>query len=235
MSRDFSFKQFSVRQQRAAFKVGTDSVVLGAWAHIAPARHILDLGTGTGLLALQCAQRNPQALIHAIDKDGDSAQEAAHNFAVSPWPHRLRAECLPMENLPAEARYDYIISNPPYFLQALLPADVRKADARHAHGDWFILLAGQVNRCSVPEGVFGCVVPTEAFESLNGAFTGYHWHLRRVQRLLPYPGGQKIRLLAEWHRADLPTLHLPDLYVRDAQGQYDDAYKGLTADFYLKF
>lgn len=235
MSRDFSFKQFTVKQTRAAFKVGTDSVALGAWADVDHARHILDVGTGTGLLALQCAQRRPQAHIHAIDKDEASAQEAVQNFAASPWAERLHAEHLALENLAPEARYDYIICNPPYFLQALLPPDGRKADARHVPHGWFSVLARQAEIIALPEGIFGCVLPQDGFDTLHRAFTGQRWHLRRTRRLLPYPGGEKVRVLAEWHRLSVPAIHLPDLCVRHAQGNYDEAYRSLTAPFYLAF
>lgn len=235
MSRDFSFKQFSVRQIQAAFKVGTDSVVLGAWADMETARHILDLGTGTGLLALQCAQRNADAHIVAIDKDEASALEAADNFIHSPWSGRLNAKWQAMEDLPSQPTYDYIICNPPYFLQALLPTDLRKADARHAQGNWFSVLAQQVEQSSLPHGIFGCIVPPDGFEALHHAFTEQNWHLRRTQRLLPYPGGEKTRLLAEWHRLSQPTVRLPDFCVRNAQGEYDEAYCTLTSPFYLRF
>lgn len=234
MSRDFSFKQFTVKQTQSAFKVGTDSVVLGAWADVEHARHILDIGTGTGLLALQCAQRVSQAHICAIDKDGAAVREAAGNFAASPWAERLHAEHLALEDLEPVTRYDYLICNPPYFLQALLPPDDRKADARHVPQGWFTVLARQAEAVSLPGGIFGCVLPQEGFDALHQAFTAQHWHLRRIRRLLPCPDGKKVRVLAEWHRLPIPTLHLPDLCVRNAQGDYDEAYRALTAAFYLK-
>lgn len=233
MSRPFSFKQFSVTQQQSAFKVGTDSVVLGAWARIDRAAHILDIGTGTGLLALMCAQRNAHASVTAIEKDGASATEAGNNFAASPWAERLQAVHIPLADYLPAREFDYIICNPPYFLQALRPADARKADARHADGRWFTALARKADAMAAEQARFGCILPVKEYEYLGQEWAKLGWHGARVQRLLPYPGGEKVRILAEWTRQETIPEIRPDLYVRNAGRGYDDAYTELTRDFYL--
>lgn len=236
VSRAFTFKQFSVAQDRAAFKVGTDSVILGAWAETQNAGHLLDIGTGTGLLALMCAQRNPHASVTAIDKDPESAAQAIQNFAASPWAHRLTAVENDLADYETHTLFDYIICNPPYFLQALLPPDGRKANARHAHGEWFALLARKVNALANPTATFGCVLPTREFDHLQKELAPLHWHVARQQTVLPYPDGEKTRMLAEWKKdyTSAPA-ELPPLYVRDENREYSEAYKRLTAAFYLGF
>ena len=111
----FRFKQFEVVNDRTAMKVGTDGVLLGAWCPVAEARRVLDVGTGCGVIALMVAQRNRQALIEGIDIDQDSIAEARLNFANSPWNNRLTAIEGDFNDMDGDARYDLIVSNPPYF------------------------------------------------------------------------------------------------------------------------
>lgn len=235
MSREFTFKHFCIRQEKAAFKVGTDSVVLGAWAGLDDARRILDIGTGTGLLALMAAQRNPLAQILALEKDAASAEDAAGNFSASPWADRLRVLPVPLEDFSAAEPFDYLVCNPPYFLQALPSPDARKTDARHAAEGWFALLAQKVEALSAPEARFGCILPENEFDILRRELAEQNRFPLRMQRLLPAPGGKKIRVLAEWTRGAGTSEILPDLYVRDGHGAYDIAYRTLTHDFYLAF
>lgn len=235
MSRSFTFKKFTVSQENAAFKVGTDSVVLGAWTNINPANNILDIGTGTGLLALMCAQRNTTANIIAIEKDEASYTDASDNFLQSTWADRISAFHTSLDNFSSNTAFDYIICNPPYFLEALLPVDERKADARHAGENWFSSLAQKANILSSNQGVFGCVLPQKEFDYLHAEFSKINWQLIRTQKLLPYPGGDKIRVLAEWRKQAQETQILPDICVRNESREFSDEYKSLTKDFYLKF
>lgn len=233
MSRDFSFKQFTISQKHAAFKVGTDSVVLGAWVNVSHAKQILDIGTGTGLLALMCAQRNPTANLTAIEKDEASCNEAIHNFSNSPWCDRLSAKHTDIENYYSSISFDYIICNPPYFLNALLPDASRKADARHASYGFFDVLVKKVDELMAVDGIFGCILPYEEFEYLSSAFYKRNWNLTRTQKLWPYPGGNKLRVLAEWKKDAWVNRNFPDIYVRDSQREFSNEYKRLTQDFYL--
>ena len=217
--------------------MGTDSVVLGAWAQIRQAKTILDIGTGTGLLALMCAQRNPTATVIAIEKDEASFQDAQLNFMQSPWHENLQALHSSLEEYKTNAKFDYIICNPPYFLNALLSPDERKSEARHADEGWFSLLAGRINLLSAQGGVFGCVLPNKEYDVLNRQLQNVGWRIARIQKLLPYPGGDKTRVLAEWKRADdsYVTEILPDIHVRNDERDFSQDYVSLTQDFYLKF
>src|SRR5690606_18064671 len=117
---------------RCAMKVGTDGVLLGAWARHPGAAHILDIGTGTGLLALIAAQRNPAALIDAVEVDAGAAQQARENVAASPWPERIRVYHADVRNWAApEEGYDLILCNPPFYTGHRPSRDARTATAKH--------------------------------------------------------------------------------------------------------
>lgn len=130
----FRFKQFKVKNVAAAMKLGTDSVLLGAWAPVDSGdRRILDVGTGTGVVALMIAQRLPSldgVRIDAIDIDLPSVEEAAHNFEISPWSSALRAIHTPLQGHTAH-KYDLIVSNPPYFIDSLKAPSARRSNTRH--------------------------------------------------------------------------------------------------------
>ena len=112
----FRFKQFAVRQDRCPMKVGTDGVLLGAWAEVRPGdRRMLDVGTGTGLIALMLAQRSA-AWITAVDIDVECATQAAENFAASPWADRLDAVSVAVQRYDPVEKFDLIVSNPPYYV-----------------------------------------------------------------------------------------------------------------------
>jgi len=124
----FRFKQFSIKNDASAMKVGTDGVLLGAWARTVSGR-VLDVGTGTGLIALMIAQREPSAFITAIDIDAPSVEEASYNFFASPWSERLSSSLCDFRTM--EGCFDQIISNPPFFIDSLKSSDSRRSDARH--------------------------------------------------------------------------------------------------------
>ena len=112
----FQFKQFTIHHDRCAMKVGTDGVLLGAWAPLIQPRHILDIGTGSGLIALMLAQRYPQAQVTGIDIDTASIEQAAANVAASPFAERVSVKCQALQALQdATASFDAIACNPPFF------------------------------------------------------------------------------------------------------------------------
>ena len=140
----FRFKQFAVRQDRCPMKVGTDGVLLGAWAEVRPGdRRMLDVGTGTGLIALMLAQRSA-AWITAVDIDVECATQAAENFAASPWADRLDAVSVAVQRYDPVEKFDLIVSNPPYYVDSLLSPDEGRNTARHAAGLPFGELAAAV-------------------------------------------------------------------------------------------
>ncbi|SDX46412.1 tRNA1(Val) (adenine(37)-N6)-methyltransferase [Hymenobacter psychrophilus] len=159
----FQFKQFRIEQGACAMKVCTDACVLGAVAAVTGAARILDIGTGTGLLALMAAQRNPTATIEAVELDAAAATQAAANFGASPWAARLRLHALPLAQLAAAhpQPFDHIICNPPFFRHALRSPDARRTSARHAADDTlsFAELARFATNFLTPAGRLSVLLP----------------------------------------------------------------------------
>ena len=159
----FRFKQFAVRQDRCPMKVGTDGVLLGAWAPVLPSdRRVLDIGTGTGLIALMMAQRMPQARIAGVDIDDVS--QARENADASPWGARLEFHRCPVQEFAAGGAFDLIVSNPPYFVGSLTCPDAGRTAARHAVHLPFEALRDAVLRLLAPGGRFALILPSSETE-----------------------------------------------------------------------
>lgn len=170
----FRFKQFTVYHDRCAMKVGTDGCLLGAWTPLpspttSPIR-VLDVGTGSGLIALMLAQRLPDAIIDAIDIDPGAIEQATYNFSLSPWANRLHAHLCPLQEwqsslTPTSQRnglYDLIVSNPPYFANSLPNPDLQRNTARHtdtlSYNELFFCCA----KLLTPTGIFSTILPSSA-------------------------------------------------------------------------
>ena len=163
----FQFRQFFVGQQHCAMKVGTDGVLLGAWA--TGGHHILDIGTGTGVVALMMAQRFPSADIDAIEVDHDAAEQATDNVRQSPFASRVTVTHTALQNFHPSAPYDSIVCNPPYFLNSLKAPEASRSLARHAGDDSLtfrdIFVFAKAN--TTDTGVVNVVVPTLSQEALE--------------------------------------------------------------------
>ena len=114
----FQFKQFTIRQEKCAMKVGTDGVLLGAWADVTQARRLLDIGTGTGLIAIMAAQRNPELIIDAIEIDPAAFEQARENANNTPWRERIHIFQGKVQTFAPAYKYDTIVCNPPFFINS---------------------------------------------------------------------------------------------------------------------
>ncbi|MFK7948230.1 MAG: tRNA1(Val) (adenine(37)-N6)-methyltransferase [Saprospiraceae bacterium] len=157
----FRFKQFEIHQQQSAMKVGTDGVLLGAWADVNDAKRILDIGTGTGLIALMMAQRNAEALIDAVEIDNNAYEEAKHNFEISKWSNRLNIFHNSIQDFSKNTanKYDFIISNPPYFINSTKSDKAQKNQVRHTDSLSFNELLNAVKQLLTNDGKFCLVLP----------------------------------------------------------------------------
>ena len=229
----FRFKQFTVCDERSAMKIGTDGVLLGAWADCSGATRILDIGTGTGVIALQMAQRNNQAQIHAVEIDETAAKRARANFDLSPWAERLTVEQTAVQEFAPTEKFDLIVSNPPYFVDSLLPPDAKRSTARHTHDLTFEELDNAVCRLLSESGKFALILPIAEFEKYL-AIT--QLHLVRRCDVYPVVGGQVKRVMAEFAFEKGDDVVVENLAIeRGRRGDYTEQYMALTKDFYLKF
>lgn len=212
-------------------KVGTDGVLLGAWTNIDPDSHrILDIGTGTGLIALMLAQRNSTAHVTAIDIDLQCAAQAAENFAASPWDNRLQSICTPVQRYDPGWRFDLIVSNPPYFTEFLKSPDPGKNTARHTVCLTFADLTATVQRLLHPAGRFALVLPPAEMQRFQSAALGRLFPIRLTE-VYSASGKPAKRMLAEFSPS--PTRSpAPDRLTID---EHDERYRRLVEDFYLKF
>lgn len=226
----FRFKQFEVDDGGCAMKVGTDSVLLGSWCECDNMHNVLDLGAGSGLLALMIAQRAPAANIKAVEIDPAACAAAAANFAASPWADRLTAVCADALTGLSGERPDLIICNPPFFIGGMQSPDSRRALARHSGGlspESAIDLAARILS---PTGSLAMVTPAEYADSLL-----FHAEIQRLNLWrrcdVTTSGTKPSRLLWQWGRMGRPV-EMSALSVRHA-GVLTPEYTSLTSAFYL--
>jgi tRNA1Val (adenine37-N6)-methyltransferase len=230
---NFRFKQFAVEQDDVAMKVGTDGVLLGAWAECEGAKRILDIGTGTGVIALQMAQRNHEAQIQAVEIDETAARRARANFDNSPWAERLEVEQTAVQEFTPTEKFDLIVSNPPYFVDSLLPPDAKRSTARHTHDLSFEELDKAVTRLLADNGKFALILPITEFEKY---LTLTQLYLVRRCDVHPIEGGAVKRVMAEFAKQPTTETKYESIAIeRGQRGDYTDEYRTLTKDFYLKF
>lgn len=231
----FRFKQFAIRQENVAMKVGTDGVLLGAWTNLESASRILDVGTGTGLIAIMMAQRS-KAAIDAVEIDEASCTQARENVERCPWSDRISIYHQTFQSFAhgQENLYDLIVSNPPYFIKSLKSPDLARAAARHTDELPQDELIDGVTKLLHESGRFSAIFPYVegnifvAKAAANGLFC-----CRRVNVVGKQGAGVK-RLLLEFSKEKLP-LDESDLTIRDTDDAFTIDYQLLTKDFYLAF
>ena len=232
----FTFKQFHISHERCAMKVGTDGTLLGAWAEVpSQAQRILDIGTGSGLIAIMIAQRHPFAQITAIDIDNDCILQARENIDACPWNSRIYLHHTSLQDFHPEKKFDIIISNPPYFVDSLLSPDDKRSTARHTSTLSFEELTEGVVRLLASEGKFSLILPPAESRLFLSAARG-KLYLTRQTELWSTPQSGVRRILMELQAS--PPEILPNterLYIEDEEKNFSEEYRALTKDFYLKF
>lgn len=233
----FTFKQFHIDHSRCAMKVGTDGTLLGAWASLPDGEGaILDIGTGTGLIAIMAAQRAPEAHITAIDIDTDCVEQARDNVSATPWSDRIEVVGSPLQEFSPSHTFDSIISNPPYFIDSLLSPDAARTTARHTTTLSFEDLVGGVLRLLAEDGTFSLILPPTEYSRFLSEARGKLFEKRRCEVWSTPESGVK-RIIAELTKTPPQDLPLVSRLIIEDKGPmgYSDEYKTLTRDFYLKF
>ena len=257
----FQFKHFRIEQERSALKVGTDGVLLGAWCMVPGAEsmghsadsmghgawgmehgawgmeqeafHILDIGTGTGLIALMLTQRS-DAIVHAVEINQEACLDAQINFQNSPWKERLKLYpgdfgifCLSCAD-----RYDLVVSNPPFFKGSLKPANVASSLARHDVSLSFTQLIAGARKILKPTGRLAVIIPMEAFDDFRETARLNGFYLSRKTVVIPKKGKTPKRVLLEFSVFSVYPV-TDELVILEGDNIYSAEFKVLTKEFYL--
>jgi len=223
-------------------KVGTDGVLLGAWTDVSCIKRVLDIGTGTGLIALMLAQRS-EALIDAIEPETDSCRQAGENIRNSPWHKRIRLynerlQEFPSGSLPGKnigVKYDCIVSNPPYFVDSKINPDAKKTMSRHAVYFTREELMNGIHRLLDKKGRFSIILPaTEACVFQDRAAAGNLFCTRKLH-VKPLPGKEVKRVLMQFEWKDKPVEERTIVIETSGRHVYSDEYRELTREFYMGF
>lgn len=232
MSNDiFRFKQFSVRHDRCAMKVGTDGVLLGAWGSV-EGKRILDIGTGTGLIALMAAQRNPEADVLGIDIDESAVAQARENVAESPFNRRIECILQDVLTFESEAPFDAILCNPPFFTEDTLPDNRSRALARNNKCLPFPQLIKKVAVLLAENGTFSLIIPSGLAQEIVGLCMENGLHLVRRCQVHTTARKPPRRTLLEFSRQNR-SCEMQTLCLVADDGTRSQQYKELTKDFYL--
>jgi tRNA1Val (adenine37-N6)-methyltransferase len=236
MNPDFQFKEFRIRQERSAMKVGTDGVLLGAWTSLS--HHpdtILDIGAGTGLIALMLAQRSAAETIDAVEAEGAAFEECVENFEASPWGDRLFCYHTGFADFAEEIedRYELIVSNPPYFESQVASPDPARDRARQLAALPFEVLLDGVGKLLAPKGRFSVILPFAAEAAFIKEAGSAGLYPSRRTRVKGNPTAPVKRSLLEFTREAGPCEE-HTLTIEWERHQYTPEYTALTRDFYLK-
>ena len=239
----FQFKQFTIHQDRTAMKVGTDGVLLGAWAPIVPtANRLLDIGTGTGLIALMLAQRidaqrsDCTIEIDAIDIDESSIEQAKENVNNSPFARYIKTHFTSIQKYLPSEKYDAIVCNPPYFVASLKCPDANRTQARHTDSLSFDELLMHSAQLLKDEGTLSVILPTTEGNTLISLASKYGFVLKELVEVHPTPTSDPKRLLIHLIKSKDQEIETKksSLTIEVARHQYTPEYIALTREFYLK-
>ncbi|MEA1784766.1 methyltransferase [Arenibacter sp. GZD96] len=232
----FQFKQFTIQQDQCAMKIGTDGVLLGAWTTLAHTPEtILDIGTGTGLIALMLAQRSTAATIDALEIEDKAFEQCVANFEASPWADRLFCYHAGFDEFVAEITdtYDLIVSNPPFYSDSVASGAMPRDLARNSHALPFSKLLSGVSKLLSKIGIFTVIIPFKEEEAFKAMAYNFGLYPNQITRTKGHPNSEIKRSLMAFSFTKR-THDISELVIEEARHRYTDAYTKLTKDFYLK-
>jgi len=242
----FTFQKFHIEDRHCGMKVSTDSVLIGSWSGGGcecsdVVAGVLDVGAGSGVVALMMAQRFASAVVDAVEVDADACADAVKNVAASQWAYRVRvhnAEFNKFADTCPGPAYDLIVSNPPFFTSELRSPDMARASARHVAGTCdselsYNTLIANSSKLLKKNGLLAMVLPADAESDMIFAAEMARMKVRRLCRVHTVAGKRAVRIMCELSFADGP-MHMETLTLRNADGTPTIAYKQLAANFYLK-
>ncbi|MGA9212240.1 tRNA1(Val) (adenine(37)-N6)-methyltransferase [Kaistella sp.] len=224
----FQFKQFSIQQSKTVFRVGTDGVLLGAASAVSNAKNILEVGTGSGLISLMLAQRNPQAEIHAIDLNENAVMLAKENFENSPFKNRLKVFLQDYKNFNSKEKYDLIVSNPPYFKENESEKDII---ARQQTELSFEFLIEKSSDLLSEKGLLSVIIPFESGLLFEKYCNKKSLYLNNKIQIYGIRDSKPKRLLLEFGFQQKEADE-SELVIEKSPRKYTDEYLKLTEEFH---
>ncbi len=232
----FHFKQFSVFHEKSAMKVGTDAVLLGAWAfrnEVALNGRGLDVGCGCGVMALMMAQRFPKMIWQGIELHAAAFEEAKQNVSNSPFSHRVNIVQGDFLSEPITPQWDMVICNPPFYQNTLSSADEARNMARQERFLMPELFLEKVWQVTFASGRLAAVLPLDRKEFWKNAAQLVGWKLNRECAVKGHAEIQANRYLLEWSKVPITKVEIHELILEESRGMRSAAYQDLTQDFYL--
>ncbi|MGC3948760.1 MAG: methyltransferase [Chryseolinea sp.] len=242
----FQFQQFTVADDQCSMKVGTDAVLLAAWVSMRDAKHVLDIGTGSGVMALIAAQRtSAECLVCGVEIQPKDCAQAAANVAASPWSKRVQIICSAVQDHQPGYRYDVIICNPPYFINSLRSPETGRNTARHSITLDHNSIVDAVNRLMSESGTANFVMPPDEGNQLRAAMETAGMQLQRFCRFRTRAGKKVERVLMSFGRtlsenpegvsdpAQVHSIDEEEILLYEHGGDWSAKYSELTHDLYL--
>lgn len=231
----FRFKEFEINQEGCAMKINTDGVLLGAYVQANNPYRILDIGTGTGVIALMLAQRFQDANIDAVEIDIDAYQTSLDNFKNSPFASRIKGNLGSFEDLQVANKYDLIVSNPPFYTNSLHNPDARKKIARHADFDFFKKLVDFAKTNLSDKGQLDLILPNELAEYVINEGKRQGLHLIKLVAIKSFSDSEVIRNIISLSRQTTEAFKKEEFVIYQEKSVYSEAYRTILKPFFLAF
>ena len=231
----FQFKQFTVHQQHCAMKVGTDGTLLGAWAQASAGLcRVLDVGTGTGLIALMMAQRYPEARAIAIDIDEKAVFQAQENVSASPFADRIKVIEADVQTFEDSEKFDSIVCNPPFFEDSLVCPDPQRTEARHTVSLGYRQLMASAFRLLKDNGRFSVIIPADCRSRLESEAHLRGFFISRLCSVQTTPVKAPKRYMIEFAKHPVNEIDITNGILEQSPQIRSDWYRELTQEFYIK-
>lgn len=233
----FQFKQFAVDQSGCAMKINTDGVLLGALLQAENPQQILDIGTGTGVIALMLAQRFQKAQINAVEIDASAAATAGRNFKASVFAERLNCYHTGFEEYLTEhpeKQYDLVVSNPPFYIHSLKSPEAQRKLAKHTDEQFFDTLLSSISKCLTKEGSLWLVLPINTAELVQEQAIKYGLSLHAQVNIASYPDSEPHRRIIAFSKFQYPIKN-SNFIIYDSPKKYTDQYSIALKDFFTIF
>ena len=231
----FQFKQFTIRQQHCAMKVGTDGTLLGAWAQASAGLcRVLDVGTGTGLIALMMAQRYPEARAIAIDIDEKAVFQAQENVSASPFADRIKVIEADVQTFEDSEKFDFIVCNPPFFEDSLVCPDPQRTEARHTVSLGYRQLMASAFRLLKDNGRFSVIIPADCRSRLESEAHLRGFFISRLCSVQTTPVKAPKRYMIEFAKHPVNEIDITNGILEQSPQIRSDWYRELTQEFYIK-